>query len=789
MDLADLYRDIVETSPDGIWVIDLTGRTVYANAEIARMHRVHEDALPELTVRDTLDHAGRARFAAHLLGVREGRVDHHEFEVQWVRSDGDVLWALCREVALLDDEGRPWALVRRYSDNTERHEILASLRDSEDALEDQVAQNMLMQAVATAANQAGSLRDVLVHARSLVLLHDDWERARGFVPQGSGRLEPLYVTEADRDADAGDPRAAQERELAQRARDTRSPVWDEQRLTIAFPVLLGDEVYAVVVLTSALPLWRFEMIESMAERVSEQLARVAERERAQRDLALARDEAMEASRQKSEFLATMSHEIRTPLNGVIGLSDLLLRTPLDTEQRSLASGVQSAGRALLGLVDDVLDFATMDSGRLELRPVDFEIRPLLQSVVAGLSEPARNKGLDLRVTCDPDLPAALCGDAARLAQVVSNLVSNAVKFTECGEVILRASAQPAGDRVRLRVEVSDTGVGVPSDELSRLFDPFTQADSSTTRRHGGTGLGLALSREIAEAMGGTIEYSANPAGGSVFACTVLLDEATGGSDADEAHRRGRILVVEDNPVNQVVATGFLNALGYTTATADDGLAAIEAARHGEFDAILMDVQMPHLDGYTATGHIRAEEAGRRCPIIAMTAAALEGERERCLAAGMDDYLTKPVDPARLADTLRRWLDPDPPIADRLDLRRLAELRELDDPDDGTSYVDRAIENLTHNAERDMAAMRTAAAEGDATMLRSSAHRLAGSALNLGAVSLGEGARSVEELVVNGAFDEAVAGLPALGKEMAADLAALRAYQREQFPARARQLSV
>jgi HPt (histidine-containing phosphotransfer) domain-containing protein len=199
--------------------------------------------------------------------------------------------------------------------------------------------------------------------------------------------------------------------------------------------------------------------------------------------------------------------------------------------------------------------------------------------------------------------------------------------------------------------------------------------------------------------------------------------------------------------------------------------------------------MPHLDGYTATEHIRAEEAGRRCPIIAMTAAALEGERERCLAAGMDDYLTKPVDPARLAETLQRWLDPDPPIADRLDLRRLAELRELDDPDDGTSYVDRAIENLTHNAERDMTAMRTAAAEGDAALLRSSAHRLAGSALNLGVVSLGEGARSVEELVVSGAFDEAVAALPALGKEMAADLAALRAYQREQFPARARQLSV
>jgi CheY-like chemotaxis protein len=256
-----------------------------------------------------------------------------------------------------------------------------------------------------------------------------------------------------------------------------------------------------------------------------------------------------------------------------------------------------------------------------------------------------------------------------------------------------------------------------------------------------------------------------------------------GAGGEALPAKGRILVVEDNPVNQLVATGLLRALGYRTHTADDGLAAIEAARSGGYDAILMDVQMPLMDGYTATRHIRAHETGRRRPIIAMTAAAVEGERERCLEAGMDDYLTKPVDAARLAETLDRWLIAGISYADRLDLERLDELRELDDPDEGTSYVDRAIANFLGRAEDQMTSMTRAAASGDAEQLRAVAHQLAGAALNLGAVTLGESARDVEERVLNGALDEAAAALPELAALMTQDLAALRAYQLEQFPAR------
>jgi PAS domain S-box-containing protein len=934
MDLSELYRDVVETSTDGIWVIDLDARTLYANPAIARIHRIRPEDLSSLTVFDTLDNAGRQEFARHLAEVQEGRVNAAEVEVQWVRSDGDVVWMLCTETALLDDAGQPRALLHRYTDFTERRALIESLRASEDALADQVAQNTFMQAVASAANEAASLTDVLLQARSLVLLHDDWERARAFVPEpgATGRVVPFYPTEADRKADAGDRFAAAELALAQQAHDERTSVWDERRLTIAFPVLHDNDVYAVVVVTSAPPLHRFELIETMAAQVADQVGLVAERERAQAELALARDEAMAASRQKSDFLATMSHEIRTPINGVIGLNDLLLRTPLTPEQQRLAAGVQVASRALLGLINDILDFSKIEAGRMELEELDFEIRPLLEQSAGMLTEAARAKGLDLVVSCHPDVPAVLSGDPTRLSQVVANLVSNAVKFTESGGVLVRATTKAEGERIRLGVEVTDTGIGVPAAQVDHLFDPFTQADSSTTRIYGGTGLGLAISREIVEAMGGEIAYAPNLDHGSSFTFTALLrpgvedgsgDRSESAEDArardllsgrralivddDETNRlilgeqvswwgmsaqtassaagamslltdgepcdvvlidlalaeqdglglarriraahglagvrvmmltstttllpevvkdagvdqvlskpvmssllrrsllhllageplespverpsdrssqprKGLVLVVEDNSVNQMVATGLLAALGYASDVAPDGLAAVEAVGERDYDAVLMDVQMPHMDGYTATRHIRAAESGSRVPIIAMTAAAVEGERERCVAAGMDDFLTKPVDPTRLAEALERWLT-DSAYADLLDMDRLAELRGLDDPGDTSSYVDRAITNFLKGAGDEVTALAEASDQGRLDAVGAVAHRLAGSAFNLGAGALGEAAREIEQHAMNGALPEVTAALPGLLETMTSCLEALRAYQRAQFPGR------
>jgi len=768
MDLADLYRNIVETSPDGIWVIDLDGRTLYANAEIARIHRVPVEELASLTVFDTLDEHGKAQFAAHLAEVHAtGQVNDEEVEVQWVRSDGTTTWTLSRESALRDHDGGIQALLHRHSGYDERRALVESLREHEVALADEISQKQLLQAVASTANEATSLGDVLRHARSLILLHDDWERARAFVPESpdSTTLEPFYALESDRENDEDDPFAATELALAQRSADEGRVIWDDRRLTLAFPILLGNEVYAVIAITSAPPLFRFELIESMAAQVAQQLARVAERERAQTHLAQARDEAMEASRLKSEFMATMSHEIRTPLNGVIGLNDLLLRTQLDDEQTRLVTGLQISGRALLGLINDILDFSKIEAGRLELEAIAFEVRPLIAEVVAVQAEGAREKGIALTVTCDDELPEALTGDPTKIAQVVANLVANAVKFTAEGSVAVTvdAEATPEG-AYALRVVVQDTGVGVSRSSVSRLFEPFTQADSSTTRLYGGTGLGLAISRELASAMDGDITYTPNPGGGSMFTFTAVLAPASAQDVVAVTARdhmpargtpseKGVVLVIEDNPVNQLVASGMLTALGYGVVTVEDGQSGVEAAIRGDFVAILMDVQMPVLDGYAASRAIRAAEPGSQVPIIAMTAAAVDGVRERCLEAGMDDFLTKPVDVDQLASTLERWrvraaIDATPSL-DRLDLARLDELRELDGGVGETSYVARAIGNLLGSAPLDLDAMDEAAAAGDHDRLSSLSHRLAGAALNLGATQGGEAARQLEDVVRNG----------------------------------------
>ncbi|MGZ4455733.1 MAG: response regulator [Nocardioides sp.] len=1067
MDVARLYRDIVETSPDGIWVFTLDGRTLYANPQVARMFGVDPEEACDLNYLDTLDEVGQGQFADHLADLREGRFNTGEVESQFVRRDGSTFWVLVREHAMRDPDGNVTGVVHRISDYTDRrsrvdrlseserrlaeaqriarigswewdvekdeitgsqelydlygldpesfpaayadfmeivhpddrravhtavqravqgapdfmfvarvagrdgewvwtrgrgvslhdgtgrvvamsgtHQDITETKMAELALEDSVTQNALMQAVATAANEARTLEDVLSQAGALVMLHDDWERGRAFVPSADGRgVVPLYIFDADEDEDGGSPEvAAAELALANRAFHEHRTLWDDDRLTIAFNVSYGQKVCAVVTITSAPPLYRHAMIQSMVEQVAVQLGFVAEREAAERDLAQARDGAMEASRQKSEFLATMSHEIRTPLNGVIGLNDLLLRTDLTSDQLRLASGVQVASRALLSVINDILDFSKIEAGRLELERLDFEVRSVFDQVAGVLGESARAKGLELVVSCDPAVPEMLNGDPTRLAQVLTNLGSNAVKFTEEGQVLVRATAapDPAG-RTLLRVEVADTGVGVQDTDVGALFDPFTQADASTTRIYGGTGLGLAISREIVEALGGTIGLEHNPGGGSVFWFTALLDpaderphapdedyargwlagrrvlvvddnpasgdvlreqlawwrlraDAVGSADdalaalaaavavgdaydgvlvdmempgrdgldlaqdlrrdaaydglallllttapvadgarleearvseclpkpvlttslrsallehlagvgprhstpveeSEEVRKRHRVLVVEDNPVNQMVAVGLLEALGYDAVTADDGRAAVELLRSDTaFDLVLMDVQMPRMDGYAATRAIRERPPGEaRLPVVAMTAAAVEGERDRCLAAGMDDFLTKPVDPAALAAVLDRWIadapPPTPPTApvdqqkeapvaerepiDGLDEPRLDELRELD-PSMG--YLNRAIGNFCTNTPETLETIRAAYATGDAGTLKAVVHKLAGGALNLGVTPAGRTAQQIELLTDDGTVDGAHDLIEQLAVQLEAGREALRAYQ-------------